>query len=172
MRTLKEGCNTLCASLESVGIAPYGIENVYIMSHVAQAHNRHSIQPGGSALTPEQRSKPPGILSLCMFGEHPCWPSLAKKVHGRFGNAACLGLECSDPNDCSTYSALPDMKAENVPCQFRTVPHVKFRTVPHVIHHGNGSISMVLHPDTAPRGIDDSKAVHTQRRDRYAEFLR
>ena len=36
VRTLKEGCNTLCASLESVGIEPYGIGTVYMMSHVAQ----------------------------------------------------------------------------------------------------------------------------------------
>ena len=31
VRTLKEGCNTLCASLESVGIEPYGVGIVYIM---------------------------------------------------------------------------------------------------------------------------------------------
>ena len=93
VRTLKEGCNTLRASLESVGIEPYGIGVVCIMSHVAQAHNRYSIQPEpGSALTHDV-SRPPGILTLCMSGEHLCWPRPLQAWQRRC--VSVLGVLCT-----------------------------------------------------------------------------
>ena len=216
VRTLKEGCNTLCASLESVGIEPYGIGIVYIMSHVAQAHTRYSIQPG-SALTPEQRClkttrnpHPMYVWGASVLASPP--PSLVKEVHGRFGNAVYLGPEVGSAShivqfrlhdgsykvarsarirmivpltfevgglrgicrllknrSAEAQRALPDMKAENV----RDVP------IPNSATRGPLREWVSEHGPTPRcrscniRGIDDSKAVHTQRcRDRYAEFLR
>ena len=35
-------------------------------------------------------------------------------------------------------------------CRLKMFVTCQFGTVPHVVHHGNGSMSMVLHPDAAP----------------------
>ena len=139
-------------------------------------------------------------------------PSLAKKVHGRFGNAVYLGPEVGSAShivqfclrdgsykvarsarirmivpltfeveglrgvcrllknrSAEAQRALPDMKAENV--RDVPIPNSATRGPPRewVNEHG----PTPRHRSYNIRGIDDSKAVHTQRcRDRYIEFLR
>ena len=48
IRTLKECGNTLCASLEVVGLEPAGKGVSLLLSHVAQSHNRYSVLSGSS----------------------------------------------------------------------------------------------------------------------------
>ncbi|CAE7615634.1 RE2 [Symbiodinium natans] len=97
IRTVRELANVQLVQLEKAGLSVCGPAMPYLLSHVATAHNRYSLEDG-SGLTPEQTFRQKAITPhpMYVFGATVLAvppPSLRNRVTGRMVKGAYLGPE-------------------------------------------------------------------------------